>query len=97
MSGLNCLDYQAEFNDSVKTKWGASIRNDNSGIYPLDFVSVTGNCTDGYEVTFGKPTRTPSKLLCAEPVKIVLKAVYNSFSDSRELKGTTDVAYTGVC
>ncbi len=91
----NCLEHETEFNDSVKTQWSASIRNDNSGIYPLDFISVAGNCTDGYDVTFGKPSRAPSKLLCAEPVKIVLKAVYNSFSDSRELKSTANVTSSG--
>ena len=93
----NCIEHETDFRDSVKTKWTASIRNDVSGIYPLEFNSVVGNCTDGYTVTFGKPTRTPSKLLCAENSSIVLKAVFNSFSDSRELKNTTKVAYTGVC
>lgn len=93
----NCLERETDFNDSVKTKWTASVRNDNSGIYPLEFVSVKGNCSAGYNVTFGKPTRKPSKLLCAENVSTVLKAVFNSFSDSRELKNTTEATYTGVC
>lgn len=93
----DCLQHEADFNDSVKTKWTASVRNDVSGIYPLEFVSVVGNCSAGYNVTFGQPTRKPSKLLCAENSSIVLKAVFNSFSDSRELKNTTQVSYTGVC
>jgi len=93
----DCLTHEADFNDSVKTKWTASIRSDESGIYPLEFVSVTGNCTAGYSVTFGKTTRKPSKLLCADNVSVVLKAVFNSFSDSRELKNTTKATYSGVC
>jgi hypothetical protein len=92
-----CLDYEAEFNDSVKTTWSANVRNDNSGLYPLEFRSVTGNCSAGYNVTFGKPTRKPSKLLCTEPAKVTLKAVFKSQSDSRELSGTTSISYTGIC